>query len=360
MKQAFLAATLMISTYAGACINDRDTLAFELRNVDAIKRIRQETDYRKKGDAAHEIALRAIGGRFERFPAKYYEMRVARLEALSTLSANEYDDLAVAYERLGNTDKAIGILLESKPHRKSKDDSYRFHANYGTFLVHKWLAQKDRTDKKALKQSIAEIEAALKINPDSHFGRENVQLELERLWLTGKAVEIEDSVDLIVGLAGIAMMGLGYELPDAYYLMTDLHLGADTSIMDSLALSRAKELVTEGKAFVSQKLDSKEVSKDFGPEVGKAYKELRVDGQTVHHARLAYINSRLERGEHPDTHADFWNEWQEPAFPVLKRIPDEALENMRRSTVSFALVLVGVVVASVFVIVLVRRSKRRG
>jgi hypothetical protein len=167
MKKALLALTLLVATSAYPCINDRDTLAFELRNVDAIKRVRTETNHRKKAEAAQEIALKAIGGRFEQYPPKYYEMRIARLEAQPSLTALEYDDLAVAYERLGKTDKAIDILLASKPQRKTKDDAYRFHANYGTFLVHKWLAQEDRDDKKVLKQSIAEIETALKINPGS-------------------------------------------------------------------------------------------------------------------------------------------------------------------------------------------------
>lgn len=311
-----------------ACINDRDTLAFELRNVDAIKRVRQEVDYKKKGDAAHEIALKAIGGRFERFPAKYYEMRIARLEAKPSLTALEYDDLAVAYERIGKTDKAIEVLLSSKPIRKTKDDDYRFHANYGTFLVHQWLKQSDRSDKKVLKQSISEIEAALKINPNSHFGREKVQLELERMWLDEKGFITDDAIEQMVGLAGIVMMGLAYELPDAYILMTDLHVGAAESLFDGFANLRASELVKLGNEFVGIDLALPSFSDDLNEKAKPAFKILRADGDKVHQARLTYIEQRVIRGEHPDTNPDFWREWKEPALPVLNRIPDPYHEKM--------------------------------
>lgn len=357
MKQALLAATLMIAASATPCINDRDTLAFEQRNVDAIKRVRQETNHRKRAEAAQEIALKAIGGRFERFPAKYYEMRIARLEALAHLHVLEYDDLAVAYERLGKTDKAIEILLASKPHRKTKDDDYRFHANYGTFLVHKWLAQKDRADKKALKQSIAEIEAALKINPGSHFGREKVQLELERMWLTGESLEFEDEIDHVVGLAGIAMMGLAYELPDAYALMTDLNLVHGTSIFDGLVVSRVRELVADGHNLVSQELVVSKPKADPKGEIGNAYKDLRADGEKVHQARLAYIDERLNRGEHPDTHPDFWKEWQEPPFPVLNRI-NPLLNSVNQVSIMKLLLGVGAMVSAIAITIWRRRVKK--
>ncbi len=357
MKQVCLAAILLVATTAQACINDRDTLAFELRNVDAIKRVRQETDRRKRSEAAQEIALKAIGGRFERFPPKYYEMRIARLEAKQSLTAVEYDDLAVAYERLGKTAQAIDILLKSKPHRKTKDDDYRFHANYGTFLVHKWLAQTDREDTKALEQSIAEIEKALRINPNSHFGREQVQLDLERHWLNGKKLSVIDDIEQVVGLSGIVMMGLAYELPDAYALMTDLHLGAEITLLDDLALSRARELVTNGNAFVSQIFEPTKLSREPRAEIKDAYVQLRLDGEKVHQNRLAYIEQRLNRGEHPDTHSDFWQEWQEPPLPVLKRIPDPVHAAARRAPVVLIIVGIGAFLAAIGVFIWRRRAK---
>lgn len=359
MKLALLAAAFMVTASVGACINDRDTLAFELRNVDAIKRVRQETDYKKKGDAAHEIALKAIGGRFERFPAKYYEMRIARLKALPTLTALEYDDLAVAYERIGKTDKAIDILLASKPHRKTKDDAYRFHANYGTFLVHKWLAQKDRADKKALKQSISEIEKALKINPYSHFGRELVQLELEKMWLTDGTFDTWSKIDQLVGMSGIVMMGLAYELPDAYVLMTKLRVGAAISQLDGFAISRANELITNGHGLVSEDLfHTHHLDQKLKEETRKAFVELRMDGENVHQARLAYVEQRLNRGEHPDTNPNFWKEWQEPPFPVLKIISNPRSVAANKGPSILFGVAAGAIVTALGLFIWKRRAKR--
>ena len=58
-----------------------------------------------------------------------------------------YDDLAVAYDRLGQSDKAIawmerkrqllGQLPEDAPGRR--DVLYRYYANIGTFYAHRWI-----------------------------------------------------------------------------------------------------------------------------------------------------------------------------------------------------------------------------
>lgn len=361
MKRAFLAAILVVASSAGACINDRDTLAFEMRNVDALKRVHEEKDPKKRVQAIQEIALKAIGGRFERFPPKYYEMRIARLEAQPSLTAFEYDDLAVAYERLGKTDKAIGILLASKPHRKTEDDEYRFHANYGTFLVHKWLAQKDRTDKSALEDSIHEIETALKINPDSHFGREKVQLWLETEWAkqgSGAYTRLDNDLisfeDFVVGLSGIAMMGLGYELPDVYRLMASDYLRgqAGVSLLQPLAMNRFVELQNMGIASVVPFHESPSTVVN-----SKEYKSLREDGERVHQLRQAYMAERFERGEHPDTHEDFWSEWKEPPVAVLKPVQDPV--QAQSGWVQIALIGVGAVaVLSIFGIIVWKLTPR--
>ncbi|HMS53764.1 MAG TPA: hypothetical protein PKA27_00045 [Fimbriimonadaceae bacterium] len=361
MKRALL-ASVFVASIANACINDSDTLAFELRNVDALRRVQQETDSQKKAAAAQEIALKAIGGRFERYPPQYYEMRIARLRAKPALTALEYDDLAVAYERLGKTDEAISILLKSKPHRKTKDDAYRFHANYGTFLVHKWLVQKDRTNKKVLEQSISEIEEALRINPNSHFGREKVQLDLERHWFDGRPIVVKDGISQVVGLAGIVMMGLAYELPDAYLLMAGHYFGAENSLLDGLALSRAKELIAGQSKLVSQTIEKEALTWDLDTDVANAYKKLRDDGDAVHQARMAYMAERFDRGEHPDTNPEFWRQWQEPPVPVLNIIPDPSIEKYNRLSViaTVALVTTGIAVLGTVLWRLRARERKSG
>jgi tetratricopeptide (TPR) repeat protein len=326
VRQLWIALAILPAA-ALPCINDRDTLAFELRNVDALKRVWSEPDRKRRADAVQEIALKAIAGRFERFPPKYYEMRIARLEALPTLSAADYDDLAVAYERLGKNERAISILLDSKTLRTTKADKYRFHANYGTFLVHKWLLKRgEKGSETILDKSIEEIKKAIEINPDSHFGREKVQLALEEQWRNPDSTEYNTSAlpelpgdELIVGLSGIAMMGLGYELPDIYWLIAENHVigQASASLRPELAKRRFEELVSSGHKPVLN-LARFQLKND---NAGRTYDELRRDGERVHQERLAYMEMRFARGEHPDTHPAFWSEWIEPPVPVLKRVP---------------------------------------
>ncbi|HLO98476.1 MAG TPA: hypothetical protein VK171_07770, partial [Fimbriimonas sp.] len=98
MKAGF-AALALVPSLVYPCLNDRDTLKFELQNVDALARITNETRHRERMRAVKEIALRAIGGRFERYPDKYYEERIKRLMSVPKLSAEEYDDLAVSHDR---------------------------------------------------------------------------------------------------------------------------------------------------------------------------------------------------------------------------------------------------------------------
>ncbi|MEQ1933065.1 MAG: hypothetical protein ABL962_04190 [Fimbriimonadaceae bacterium] len=334
--KTLLILALLIPGLALACINDRDTLAFEKRNVDALNRIEKETDPRKKSEAIQELVLRAIGGRFERYPARYYEMRIERLLKKGTLTAPECDDLAVAYDRLGKIDDAIRILLASKSSRTAKEEKYSFHANYGTFLVHRWIAKGHKDDDIAtLKMSIAEIKKALEINPKSHFGRENVQLALEESWLPhlrskqGVVLNKLNSQDLLVGSAGIIMMGLGYELPDMYenIALTHLRSQASESQLQNFALLRRNDLVKAGHQMIYTNSQLPGPSSVASPEAGsdksnprKPYEDLLADGEKVHVARLAYMESRFARGVHPDTHPDFWSEWVEPPYPVLKRI----------------------------------------
>ncbi|HLO97076.1 MAG TPA: hypothetical protein VK171_00660 [Fimbriimonas sp.] len=312
-----IALLAVVPSLAFACINDRDTLKFEQQNVNALERITAETNPEKRSKAVSDLALRAIAGRFERFPDKYYEMRISRLEAKGSLSAAEFDDLAVAYDRIGKVDKAIQLILKSKSLRKNPDDQYRFHANYGTFLVHKWFAQGAKSDQKPiLKESIAEIQQALEINPKSHFGRESIQLALEKAWLNpDKEYDLFaklDPQDVAVGASGIIMMGLGYELPDVYSVLANAGWEPN-SLPENAAKFRAQELIKADKPALFSVNNGWE-------EVRGEYLNLQADGKNVHESRLEYINQRLDRGEHPDTHPAFWEGWGEPEFPTTTRV----------------------------------------
>src|SRR5205085_2628266 len=73
-----------------------------------------------------------------------------------------YNDLGVAYEKVGLHDKAIETMLAKE---KIKPGAYETYSNLGTFYI---LAGD-------FKQGLPWIDKALAINPDAHFGRERYQ-----------------------------------------------------------------------------------------------------------------------------------------------------------------------------------------
>ena len=153
---------------AVACLNDADTIAMEAKGLPDV--------------------VDVIAGRFDRNPDLYYEIRLARvsleLEKDSSL-LDLYDDAAVASDRLGRSDDALAwmnlkwVMMESMELPVDEHYTYRYWANIGTIRVHKWLQRGAKPDEvHLLKQAYEEIKLAVKINPDAHFGREWVQLEL--------------------------------------------------------------------------------------------------------------------------------------------------------------------------------------
>jgi tetratricopeptide (TPR) repeat protein len=110
-------------------------------------------------------ALELITGKFLRHTPEFYHWRIDdRIEKLKYEPDNlaYYDDLAVAYEKTGQHDKAIETILIKD---KKKPGLYETESNLGTFLM---LSGK-------LEEGLKHIDLALKINPDAHFGREKYQ-----------------------------------------------------------------------------------------------------------------------------------------------------------------------------------------
>lgn len=133
------------------CIWDSDTLDTELRGL--------------------PDSFNLVVGRWHRHSDAYYQLRITKLGDKQDLTLAEYDDLAVAYERLKNRDKAIEVMarkakaLEKAP---DEDHQYRYHANLGTFYAHSGKFD----------DALRELRTAVKINPKAHFGREHFQIEL--------------------------------------------------------------------------------------------------------------------------------------------------------------------------------------
>src|SRR5579871_2406693 len=141
-----LLTLFVLPGFAFACMWDYDTLAVER--------------------ARFPSALELITGKFLRHSPEFYEWRVrdrqAKLEKEPDNPAY-LDDMAVAYDKLGNDDKAIELMLRKE---KAHPGLYETAANLGTFYLHSGQADK----------GIEQLEKAMAINPDAHFGREKYQL----------------------------------------------------------------------------------------------------------------------------------------------------------------------------------------
>jgi tetratricopeptide (TPR) repeat protein len=158
---AFLALTPAI---VHACLWDYDTLQMERSRFPSV--------------------LELITGKFLRHSPEFYEWRVQdRLRRLEAEPDNLalYDDLAVAYDKLDQYDKAVETILLSK---RKKPQRYETLANLGTFYVHSGNMRK----------GLEYIEQAIAVNPDAHFGREKFQkylvqyvIGLSKLSSDGKA-----------------------------------------------------------------------------------------------------------------------------------------------------------------------------
>jgi len=85
-----------------------------------------------------------------------------------------WDDLAVALARIGQVDEAIAVMADKEQRFPGE---YTTEANLGTFLAMKG----------DLKGAITHLEAAIRINPDAHFGREKYQVTMLRQALEARA-----------------------------------------------------------------------------------------------------------------------------------------------------------------------------
>ena len=109
--------------------------------------------------------LELITGKFLRHSPEFYRWRIEnRLKRLESDPENAalLDDLAVAYDKVGEHDLAIATALRTETLRPGR---YETAANLGTFTFHAGR----------LHEGLPHIERALAINPQAHFGREKYQ-----------------------------------------------------------------------------------------------------------------------------------------------------------------------------------------
>jgi hypothetical protein len=392
-----VALLLVLPLSVAACLWDRDTPANEAKGMPEV--------------------VAVLVGRFERNPPLFYEMRLARVTAYLQSHPDDlaaYDDAGVACDRLGRGNEAIAWMEKKRAQLEKLDASrpevkeqrYRFHANLGTFLVHRWARQgADRTKIDEVKAARDEIAKALEINPNAHFGREKYQLRtLEWIvdppkvegsqslpnllgWsfddIYGQETDPKEADDAVRGLAGLVVLGNAWESVDIFHAL-NVALQRDSmghergreggrNTLAYLAWLRCRELVDAGKGSMLPDSPKGEGLKSLlrRPDFVKAdalldpaFLELRAEANAWHTARTAFITRRLNEGRHPDTDPRFWDGYTEQPAPGLptKSVPD-GYNAWRASRQQMALlVVIGVPVLAAGLItgfLVVRSAKAR-
>lgn len=369
MKKFLVALAVLASALGVACLWDYDTLRMEAAG---------------KMDVVHVIT-----GRFERWPDRYYEMRLERMEAdlkkgglPPVEELDRYDNAGVALDRLKRHDEAVAIIerkLERlkalDPDRKTLADHwYRYYANAGTFYAHRWFANgADREKMADLERGRELIAKAIELNPGAHFGREDVQLMIMD-WVIeaapdaglrqslGEHLEDKDDAErLRKGLLGLVMLGNAWESIDVFEaigFISNQRLGEGA--VGELALERLRELKAAGRVSIAT--TPYDYSRHGAPRrIRSEYKELRADADAWAAEREAFVMKRLGEGKHPDTHKDFWAGYTErPARPLDRDSLGDTLNRVvytRPDIVLFT--LLGVLVILVALAIRARRRRRR-
>jgi tetratricopeptide (TPR) repeat protein len=322
----FLFIGLTMLAPARACLWDSDTL-----DTEATGRLDLVT---------------TVTGRFARNPPRYYEMRLARVQselARGPAQLALYDDAGVACDHLGRGDEAIAWMERKAAAMRrfsaNDDERYRYEANLGTLLAHRWLrAGRPKARLGELRAARDHIAAALKINPNAHFGREAVQLELLdwhlyrqigkplahlgeddyihyqslhsfETWRSSIRKKSDDS-ELTKGLCGIIQLGGAWNNVGIVEILRESLSRHDGALRCFLA-QRIHELDPSRKILSN-------ISQTNERNIAANFRRLRTEADTWQASRTAYMTARLDRGEHPDTHPHFWDDWNESPMPEIR------------------------------------------
>lgn len=328
------------------CLWDRDTLKLEADGQEAL--------------------LFTLIGRFDQFPAEYYEARLARVarevaEAPRRLAL--YDDAGVACDRIGRAGEALAWMAKKRTALDGLQDPDPFHeytylANLGTFYVHRWLrAGRDRSDLEDVRRAHGLIAKAIELNPDAHFGRERYQLlameELldpqggldkgpsmpslltrvtkEDIYARFSQKELDNAgySDAVEGVAGLIRLGAAWDSAAIWLALDHALLAKHDSYLARFASLRVSEIARKGDQHhpypgfnEKAQLDPFRATihaKDLAV-LDAWWTGAREASERWRASRAEYLLKRIKLGLHPDTHPDFWAAWKdEYPLPAMKK-----------------------------------------
>ncbi len=330
-------SVLSLAVLASACLNDRDSLEY--------------------GFGDRDVMLVATGW-FPQNPPEFYQMRIDRLLKASNsrpLSPSEYDDISVAYDRIGKDDDALkwiqkkGELMDhhrfkgydiqplegsppepwnarNRPHHIvdsiSPTDYHRYslHANWGTFLIHRWIRAGMPLARVAeASEADNQLNDAIEINPEAHAGREIVQIAIidwlikERQGSRHIRPELVTGSQTIKGLSGLVELGAAWNSYEVFALMTQhIHDGGG----QAMAFFRAKEILVNGGKPVTD-VDLLPPEPRYIERYQDTYNHLRETAKQAISDRFKFMRSQFSKGKHPDTDVDFWRGYSAPERPVV-------------------------------------------
>lgn len=337
----WLIALLLFPASAFACLWDSDTLRAEAAGLPGL--------------------VDLLTGRFEREPALYYEMRLARVESAVESTPDDlglYDDAAVACDRLGRSDSAIEWMARKRDRldrlaaagHTDQEHEYRYLANLGTFHAHRWMASganREAMDDLTIARDL--IKQAIELNPDAHFGRETYQL-MAIEWMIAPAEDLDpdgesmasifdpivgyrgvtdsdlrgskiDADEAVKGLSGLIALGSAWESIDLLHSLTLALEARGDHAMAHLARLRCIELAQNGKRSLDPTApDSSTIARVLSRTPHQAMTDDAIDSFFPRARRRAdewksvrdeFMLARLQGGSHPDTHPDFWTGYRE-------------------------------------------------
>jgi hypothetical protein len=290
-----------------------------------------------------------------------------------------------AIEWMGRKRQQLSALEVPDPHHE-----YTLLANLGTFHAHRWLrAEKAVRDRVDLERARDLITSAIEKNPDAHFGRERYQLlAIESLLDPVEPVSTDSPATLVPRMfakqgfkyRGAKLEEIGYG--DAVEGLSGLiHLGDAwrstliwATLEEVLRLRRDAYLARLAAFRVVEILDAdREALPEFnrvnylgdtralietpdGERLDAWQSKARGSVLLWQASRTRYVMERLDRGEHPDTHSQFWSEWRdEHPLPDL----GSSLSADERRRYFQAARMAAVVIAGACCIVLIRRRRKR-